>query len=415
MESTVIIIGGDHHNTLAAIRALGRKKCIFEIIVHDNCLTNEKVKVFKSKYAKNAKHIVIKENENELIEYLISRKVENSKDILYLTSDYSAMVVDKYYSKLEKKYFLPGFSLKPGKISELMNKYNQYLFARKCNIPMAESLEISVDDDEIQEKVIYPCIVKPVVSALGSKNDIKRCDNKTELERVFEEYRYKGYKKLLVQEFLNKKCEVCTLGALFNSKNGEENICGGVLIKERETFNGSTSYAVCAADVNDLEQNVKHTYNNLGNKLSNVTEQELIDVVRINKKLLECLYDNGYKGSYDIEYFICDDGIYLNEINFRQSGNAYMMEKQGVNVAYYWVYSMLNNSLPEGACLYFKKGKYNMDELGDIIHVKKNKKFLLSWIKQYLNASAHAIFDIFDLRGTIAFYLSFIKSVYKSK
>lgn len=52
MESTVIIIGGDHHNTLAAIRALGRKKCIFEIIVHDNCLTNEKVKVFKSKYAK---------------------------------------------------------------------------------------------------------------------------------------------------------------------------------------------------------------------------------------------------------------------------------------------------------------------------------------------------------------------------
>lgn len=149
---------------------------------------------------------------------------------------------------------------------------------------------------------------------LGSKNDIKRCDNKTELERVFEEYRYKGYKKLLVQEFLNKKCEVCTLGALFNSKNGEENICGGVLIKERETFNGSTSYAVCAADVNDLEQNVKHTYNNLGNKLSNVTEQELIDVVRINKKLLERLYDNDYKGSYDIEYFICDDGIYLNEI-----------------------------------------------------------------------------------------------------
>lgn len=46
IDNPIIIIGGDHHNTLAVIRDLGRHKCDIFVLVHTNS-TNKKTSEFR--------------------------------------------------------------------------------------------------------------------------------------------------------------------------------------------------------------------------------------------------------------------------------------------------------------------------------------------------------------------------------
>ena len=50
----VVVIGGDHHNTLSIIRCLGKRKIPFIVLVHDDfCKTNELMLKY-SKYGDDA-------------------------------------------------------------------------------------------------------------------------------------------------------------------------------------------------------------------------------------------------------------------------------------------------------------------------------------------------------------------------
>ena len=219
IENPILIIGGDHHNTLAVIRDLGKNKCNISVLVHGKYENVKMVRVAHSKYAKNVTYI-IEEDENKVIEWILKySKLKKKKVIIFPCSDFAAYVIDKNAKKLEKYCILPGFIEKPGRVAFLMDKLHQKEFADEYDIPMAKTWKISIENQiNIPLDMIYPCIIKPELSATGNKSDIRICNSEVELKNALSEFKDKQYVDVLVQQFLLKKYEVCSYGCIINDK-----------------------------------------------------------------------------------------------------------------------------------------------------------------------------------------------------
>ena len=50
VENRVLVIGGDHHNTLAVIRSLGKENIPFKVLVHGDYSSINDIHIAASKY-----------------------------------------------------------------------------------------------------------------------------------------------------------------------------------------------------------------------------------------------------------------------------------------------------------------------------------------------------------------------------
>lgn len=112
---------------------------------------------------------------------------------------------------------------------------------------------------------------------------------------------------------------------------------------------------------------------------------------------------------------MCEDGVYLNEINFRHSGNGYALIQNGVNAPYYWCLDALGMPLPKEAAVSAEIGKTQMDDISDLRHRKEFGIGLLAWLGEFLKTDTHSIVDIKDIPGTAAFFLAIVKRKLKYK
>ena len=55
------------------------------------------------------------------------------------------------------------------------------------------------------------------------------------------------------------------------------------------------------------------------------------------KEIISLLKNIGYDGLFDIEVFVVGESLYLNEINFRNSGNAWAIVNVGINAPVIWI------------------------------------------------------------------------------
>lgn len=69
-NNKVIMMGADHHNTLAVVRNLGSVECDIEILIHENKDLKD-ICLSKSKYAKNRTFVVVPQ-ENKVLEWLLN-------------------------------------------------------------------------------------------------------------------------------------------------------------------------------------------------------------------------------------------------------------------------------------------------------------------------------------------------------
>lgn len=70
---------------------------------------------------------------------------------------------------------------------------------------MAKTWSIQCGTNELNiNDIPITCIIKPEISATGSKDDILICKTKEELLNGLKEFSQKGYKNVLVQQFLIK-------------------------------------------------------------------------------------------------------------------------------------------------------------------------------------------------------------------
>ena len=365
IDNEVVIIGGDHHNTLALIRNFGRNNIKFTILIHSsNIVKKNEINISYSKYAK--KIDIIEENEKKIVDWLLNHKLPK-KQIIFPSSDLAEYTIDKNYNTLKDYYIIPGFKDNPGKVVKLMNKFEQKKWADYHGIPTAKSWNIVKDNNSfnISEQIIFPCIIKPSISAQGSKSDISIVNNKNELDNALEKFNSKEYTNLIIQEFINKEYEICALGCITPDYN-----CGQIVRKIREnppTGGGSLTFAKFINDkkINDF----------------------------INKTILELKREN-YQGLYDIEFFVYKDYIYLNEINFRHSGNGYALIKSGI-MAPYILYLYFSNK--EYKISFKGKLIYFIDDFNEWNLYRKKEISILTFINDFFKANSHSVFDIKDL------------------
>ena len=380
-DKKVIVIGGDHHNTLAVVRCLGKMHCNQFLLVHSNQKDDDSICILRSKYI-IGKTSCVSSSEEAIVQWLMDYASEE-KTILFPCSDLAAYTIDANYDKLCDSYILPGFKDKPGEVVRLMDKWEQSEWAQEHGIPMAETWKLKkAEQFEIPDDMVYPCIVKPEVSAFGSKGDITICADCDALQTALEQFVELGYTQLVCQRFLRKKYEACAYGCIVD----EYECCAGGMIEKIREFppggGGSLTYA-------------------------KFIDEPSVCILR--DKILDWLFKSGYRGQYDVELFVCEEGVYLNEINFRHSGNGYALVKNGVYAPYIWCVSVAGADIGKKMKFRVKTGKHHMDEIVDLQQIKCGNISVVKWIRDCFRTSAFAKWDMADIKCTMAYYMPLIK------
>lgn len=380
LKNKVILIGGNHHNGLGLARSFGVNGIKpYGVIVGEGA---EHGFVRKSKYW--AKTWVIN-SDDKIVEFLLSTfQDEKEKPVVIPYSDGAAEEIDLNLDRLKEHFLLPSIGGQQGKIAELMDKQKQVEFAQTYGIPMAKSCVVDLSDIRLPKDMIYPCIVKPVVSAEGEKSDIRKCDTETQTVAYLQKLRQKGYHRFLVQEYLNYDTEYLMVGSI----NGQ-NQCwvNSKKIRVWPVVGGSSSCLQVTS-----ENNVQDFFDEVRNAFGRV----------------------GYDGIFDVEALRVGEKIYLNEINWRNSGTIYSVFGSKVYYPVNWYYWKTENRSPENliqTCL--DDTVYTIDESLDLRHVVCRNITLKQWFRDKKKSKAFALWYTPDMRPAIAQYFHLLKELIK--
>lgn len=297
----VIVIGGDHHNTLGVIRSLGEKGLKPDVFIVSR---DGKSFVIESKYI-HTKHIL--RNDSEIVPSLIQYYAnEEFKPVIICCYDAASSVIDLHSEKLSEFFFLPG-AKEQGRITYLMNKQFMSELAEECGLSIPETLyptKSHLDEEDIP----LPCIIKPLISKNGSKKDILIC---RELSEVNEQLDRLGPENVQIQRFIEKDFEYQLIGC----STDEDVIIPGYSKILRPCKGSNTSF------------------------LHYEPLTELLCDVEACKELVR---KTGYKGLFSLEFLRDKSGNDLfMEINFRNDGNAICVTAAGVNLPYIWYLSCI--------------------------------------------------------------------------
>lgn len=303
-----IVFGSDHYTTLGAIRSLGKVGINPDIILHP-AYSNEPILCPNSKYKGD---LFVVSSVEEGYRILIDKYGnESDKPFVYSCDDFQESYLDLHYDELISKfYFFNG--IQRGIITQYMNKEMISSLAQKCgaNIPKSEI----VKKGELPTTLKYPIITKSLKSIEGAwKKDSRICYSE---EQLMEEYKTIVSEVLLVEEFIEKKNELCLDGVSING--GEDVYLPFQTTYDRLTPTGYSNYMTVAPFSNNA-----------------VKDQ----VQKIMKEV-------GFNGVFSVEYLIDKyDDLYFLEVNFRNSTWSYAYTIGGVNLLYLWANGMLTGSI----------------------------------------------------------------------
>lgn len=371
MKNKVIVIGGNHYNTLGVIRSLGEEGIPVYLIL----ISEKEGYVSKSKYVTEIWKV--SKSGRDIIDILVSNfENEEHKPIIIPTSDSIMETIDSNLDLLKHKYILPNADNIEGRVTRLMNKKVMNDIASESGLIIPKSWEIELEGNEtdISEETIYPCIVKPLSSIDGKKEDIVICQNELELKKNLSILK-QDYDRVLIQEYIDgsdsKMIEI--IGCV--TINGKEIILPAIIEKTREypLMAGSTSYALAT-------RNSKYIDNN--------------GIERFIKKL-------NYVGIFDLEFKYANGKTYFIEINFRNGAPGYVLTKAGTNIPYIWYLDASGNDI-NNLCKEIDKDFNFMMEARDFRHVLNGDLKLRSWIKDLINTKAFLFFNFKDIRPLIS-------------
>lgn len=358
----VIIFGGEHYNALGLARVFGINHIFPDgILVVDFEHTN-RIFASKSKYWNKVIHVT---NEEEGFKIILEEySNEPEKPVLVPSSDKAELIIDQNRSILEKKFIIPGFKTVELTVKELMNKFTQAKWAKELGLLIAKTWELSIlKDISTEAKKIdkFPCILKPVLSSEGKKADIVKCDNQIELIDALSSLRNKGYKRILVQEYVTKEYEMELFGSILSNSDYIPYFLTKHL-REWPVTGGSVS-----------------------------CHEFIIDKTLRNKAedILKRIRNFGFTGNIDIELFKVGDNVYLNEVNFRNSGDVYACFYNRLFYPYIWYMDAIGKDVSEMNIQYSNK-RYAMNETTDFRHVLKGNLKFSDWLKYYKNCGDFA-------------------------
>ncbi len=358
----VIVIGGNHHNTLGVIRALGRRGITPYVILTTNANSPF---VARSKYIA---HIWSGLSVTQVPEFLLLHfSKETLKPILIACNDANAYILDKNRESLSEYFIVPGTN------NFLLGKYmNKLEMSHKANeFGLITPFSSVVWDGNINNSLPFPCITKSEYSNNGSKQDIRVFNDKESLILFLKNNK----NRYNVQEFIDKDFEYQLIGCSLN--NGEEIIIPGYS-KLIRPGNGSNTGFLCYDRV----------------------DESLVPIITKSKHFLKSI---GYNGLFSIEFLRGKDGLdYFMEINFRNDGNGISVTQAGVNLPYIWY--LYNSGIDYREELKTIKRQYVMPEFTELGMWYSG---LISW-SQFRNdmklADVYMDFDCDDKAPTKGWY-----------
>lgn len=307
----VLVIGGDHENTLASVRALGLDGIAFDLMIHGGLLGRRAV-VAASKYAPEPLYC---EGTYDAVRGAIEAWMGESDPsgcALLPSSDLAALVVDERFRPLGAK--VSGFAGDRWHICDLMDKLTQAQWAEARGIPVAKGAEIDSTALGTKSPVEFPVIVKPAVSAEGRKSDIRICHDGGEYAEAVGLFADAGYKRALVQELVDYEYEITCVGAI--------------------RLDGTSVWRAYAKEIVYPEGRGSIACGHLETDPS---------VLKVIDGVLQTMAREGYRGLCDIEFFRTSDRVILNEINFRQSGIAAFTFCEGLFLPSLWARELLGH------------------------------------------------------------------------
>lgn len=299
----VILIGGDHHNTLGVAESFGQKGIKPYAILYT---PYKRCYVPHSKFVESGWRFF---SEKELVDCLKNNfNNTDEKAVIIATHDVAAEILDRHYDELKDICLIP--TVKPaGSLGKMMSKEYMSNLAQDVglNVPKTWILK----DTSIPAGVEYPVITKAISSLEGSKSNIKICRNEEDLLLFIK--KQQECSTIQIQQYIDKEFEFQLLGVSIN--HGEN-----VIIPGRTHI--------------DRPKGIDNTFFLYFDKYE-LSMQPLVD------KAIEFVKRAKYSGPFSIE-FLREKGTgdsYFTEMNFRNDGNAYVVTAAGMNIPYIYYLS----------------------------------------------------------------------------
>ena len=355
--NNVIVIGCDHHNTLGVIRSLGEKGIGPDVLI---VTQDGNTFVGKSKYIRNL-HIV--RNNNEIVPYLLSHfKSEKDKSVVICCHDASSSEIDLHADELRSWFIIPGAE-KQGQITYLMNKKVMSDLAVDSGLSIPKTYYPSHFPLEESECVL-PCIVKPILSKEGTKDDIRICYDIANVNNAISRV---GIGNVQLQEYIEKDFEYQLIGC----STGKDIVIPGVSHIIRPCKGSNTSYL---------------HYEPLKDSFCDIS------------KCMDFLRKTGYKGLFSLEFLRDKKGKdFFMEINFRNDGNAICVTAAGVNLPYIWYLSCTGKNYLNEARLMVTP-KYIMPDSAEIRLLWTRQINLFQFICDLIKTDRFMEFDRKDMK-----------------
>lgn len=294
-----IVIGHDCVNVLGLVQSLGREGVDVTAILE--CEKSELIR-----HSNYAKEIIAVCNFEEAVEVLLTRFAGEEKIPVFPAGDGVALTLAQNYKRLEK-HFLIEHLTGAYTMEQLMSKDLQIKLAvkHKFNVPYSMCFSKPFF---VPESMVYPCIVKPLVSCLGDKRDILIAQNTEELKDILEN-RVCFSESVIIQQFIDKDYEYDMMGCAY--KNGEVYI---PLSDRMVKFNRQLQDTSTVSYIEPLDAEIA------------------VEV----EKIKTLMNDIGYVGLFSVEFMHNkkDGLIYFTEVNFRNDGENAFIVHEGVNLPF---------------------------------------------------------------------------------
>ena len=365
----VVILGNDHTNTLGLTQTLGLSGYYCIALLWGN-----KRDLVKS--SKFCKKIYSAKSPEACIEVLLS--TEYGKDGVAIpiiaTCDSAALALEAYNDKLKGR-FVFEYASKDYSLHQLMEKKLQVQLATDTGFNVPKSWTIS-NFDNIPSDLIYPCLIKPLVSCKGAKDDIRVCKDENEYRKNLHSLKYTT--EVLIQQYIDRDFEISILG------------CGL-----------STGEVIIPAVENKLTLFPKYVGLECLARMNKLTDLTII------KAITNLVHKIGYVGVFSVEMMHCkaDNKFYFTEINLRNDGANSFVYKYGVNLPLNHVEDL--TGLPITKFNNFNPGYYiwDMHHFMSVAHFDIN---IWQWIKELWQSKGFLTYFKEDKAPFYKQYVNFI-------
>ncbi len=354
MIQDIIIIGGNHQNTLTMVRALGRKYNLVDVIVENS--NQSECYISASKYVRKCFYII---SEREILQILQENYLSaEERPVIITCTDRSASFLDDNYDILKRNFYFFN-SGERGRLSRFLSKHNQVQLASEVGLTIPSSL-VYTNGDPLIEGIKFPCLLKPLSSTLLAKRaDI--CNNQEELFNVLKEY--PNGCQILIQQYIERELEIVVDG--ISLKN--EVFIPGYVRKIRDNINGGTSF------MQSYHINTLPTY--------------LVEKMREMVKRLR------YEGLFGFEFIYSNGKYYFLEINLRNDATTYAIVQAGMNLPELFVELVIAQK-PYFPVHFQIKPIFSMSELADFSNsINIYHLSIFNWIKDVLKTDSYFLFD----------------------